>query len=88
MATPIALPTVPDDLRACALQPAYAIPKSRVALTQEQVETLLIRLRKSELDHTTCGKRLLAFYEDVYAGFTTGNKSSVRQKLHKLTARH
>lgn len=70
-ATPIALPAVPADLEACALRATAKLPAARRDLTKAETEALIGTIRASELGHTDCGRRWLAFYEDVLKGYNT-----------------
>lgn len=71
VATPIDLPDLPPDLRECAERPAMPLPPKGTVLTEAIIEAIQLNLRKSELGHTACGKRIVAFYDDVVANFRT-----------------
>jgi hypothetical protein len=64
----VAMPSVPHELRTC-FEEVFSLPGKRGAgWTNEQAISIIGGLRDSELAKTDCGRRLLAFYDDVAAG--------------------
>lgn len=63
------LPDVPRDVRQCfeRLVPA---PKAQT-MTTKQVMTLIVDLRKSELEKAQCGKRVISMWEDYRTAYAT-----------------
>lgn len=55
------LPPLPNDLKVCFEELASA-PKPG-SLSKAQVIDLIASLKRSELEKSLCGKRLIAFYE-------------------------
>jgi hypothetical protein len=56
-------PELPADLRVC-FETSVAPPSSGV-MTKKRVIFLIAALKKSETEKTDCGKRLIAFYDNV-----------------------
>lgn len=66
--SPAALPPLPLELRAC-FDKAYRIPgKKGSPITNAQAVAIIGGLKGSELAKTDCGRRLIAFYDDVSRG--------------------
>jgi|GEM_PF-3177103 len=58
---PTALPPVPADLKVC-FDTTSTAPQEGI-LTKAEVIRLIAELRRSEVEKSLCGKRLIAFYE-------------------------
>ncbi|MER8421854.1 hypothetical protein NKG95_28935 [Mesorhizobium sp. M1423] len=56
-------PELPADLRVC-FETQVAPPSSGV-MTKKRVIFLIAELKKSETEKNDCGKRLIAFYDNV-----------------------
>lgn len=56
-------PELPADLRVC-FETQVAPPSSGV-MTKKRVMNLIASLKKSENEKTDCGKRLIAFYDNL-----------------------
>lgn len=62
------LPPVPSELRVC-FDRVFQFPGEKgTGYSKEQTVAIIGGLRGSELGKTDCGRRLLAFYDDVAAG--------------------
>jgi hypothetical protein len=62
------LPAVPAELRVC-FDEVFKFPGKRgTGFSNEQAVAIIGGLRGSELEKTDCGRRLLAFYDDVATG--------------------
>ena len=63
------LPPVPGDIKVCFDR---LVPKPKAgALTKRDVFRIIADLKRSELEKSSCGKRLIAWYEaqaKVYGG--------------------
>ena len=55
------LPPLPSDLRVC-FESTVPAPDAGIT-TKAEVLDLIAGLKRSELEKTLCGKRLIAFYE-------------------------
>ncbi len=56
-------PELPADLRLCFDK---EVPQPKEGpLTKKQVITLIASLKASEVEKTACGKRLIAFYDNL-----------------------
>jgi len=67
-AEPEPLPEIPLDLRTC-FQEVYEFPPDKT-WSKEQTAEIIGSLRKSELAKTSCGRRLLTFYNDLKNGLS------------------
>lgn len=57
------LPVLPTDLRVC-FDSTVAEPKPG-AMTKSDVFRLIAKLKLSETEKVACGKRLIAFYDNI-----------------------
>jgi hypothetical protein len=57
------MPPVPTDIVKCFDE--LVPPPKRGTMTQEQTFTLIAALKRSEKAKSQCGKRLIAWYEDL-----------------------
>ena len=55
------LAPIPGDIKSC-INRLTGFPEGE-ALSQAQVQKLIVELRKSEVQKTKCGKRLIRLYE-------------------------
>lgn len=61
--SPPVYPELPSDLRVCFAQ---EVPQPKEGpLTKKQVISLIAALKTSEAEKTDCGKRLIAFYDNL-----------------------
>lgn len=56
-------PELPADLRVCFS--TTVAPPSAGVMTKKRVMNLIASLKKSESEKTDCGKRLIAFYDNL-----------------------
>ena len=62
----LVLPPVPADIQACLASEPTVFPNAK-NLTSAALLRLVARLRASEIEKLSCGRRLLAWYEDLRA---------------------
>lgn len=67
-ADPEPLPEIPADIAEC-FNKVYDFPVDKT-WTKAQTTEIIGSLRKSELDKTSCGRRLLTFYNDLKDGLS------------------
>lgn len=59
------LPPVPADIKACFAAKGVPMPNPGVKMTRKQVAKLVADLKVSEIEKTSCGRRLIAWYESL-----------------------